>query len=329
MFVAGTDYLKTVRSILAEPGTVDVAVAFWGKGAEHLFPKRAGSWRVICNLASGASNPETISQLIKRPDIDVRQRDDLHAKLVVCGEAALIGSANFSTNGLQLEGDEMQGWDEAGLVTKEHRVVADAQTWFHARWDSAREITQDDLEHAAERWQRRRAARPAARKVDSMLDLTAEGVRDRRVFAVVWADEPSPGASDAYEEIVRQAKQSPDDPTWHSGLSFFEAWPNLPIDASLISFQVIANGKYFCDGIWRRVPELDIPASQHHDSIQIVVKESRILDMSAPAQRTLRALAKQYQHALDALWYQYKDQDSGGAVIPLEQVIEKLGSRTD
>jgi len=59
------------------------------------------------------------------------------------------------------------------------------------------------------------------------------------------------------------------------------------------------------------------------------VKESRILDMSAPAQRTLRALAKQYQHALDALWDQYKDQDSGGAVIPLEQVIEKLGSRTD
>lgn len=60
---------------------------------------------------------------------------------------ALIGSANFSPNGLQLNGAAAKGWTEAPLSTPDPAELRDARAWFAACWESARPV-EDHLARA-------------------------------------------------------------------------------------------------------------------------------------------------------------------------------------
>lgn len=162
MFVTGSGYLQAVKEVLKSPNkqVVYLAVAFWGKGAELLFDSlpKGIEVRVICNLTSGGTNPQTIRALQARGSwVLVRQLNDLHAK-VVCGDkVAVIGSANCSSNGLALQGLQCAGWREAGVVTKAAEVLADVRPWLDKLWQSAQEIDEADLALAQDNWGRRRA----------------------------------------------------------------------------------------------------------------------------------------------------------------------------
>ena len=75
------------------------AVAYWGKDAtkrtglaEH--PNRA-EVRVICDLLSGACNPNEIEELT-RIGVQVKTLDRLHAKVWISGHDVIVGSANAS-----------------------------------------------------------------------------------------------------------------------------------------------------------------------------------------------------------------------------------------
>jgi hypothetical protein len=84
MFVNSSDYEKTLKSIVSEEGELLLAVAFWGQGAESIiYPKRRGSLRIICNLRSGATNPDTINSLRQKKGVELKQHDRLHAKVIV------------------------------------------------------------------------------------------------------------------------------------------------------------------------------------------------------------------------------------------------------
>lgn len=39
MFLTADEYLKSVESLLDDSQAIDIAVAFWGQGAELLIPK--------------------------------------------------------------------------------------------------------------------------------------------------------------------------------------------------------------------------------------------------------------------------------------------------
>ena len=108
-FLHGKGYLDQVTEIIESHQDLSAAVAFWGSGVELLFRKRKGKarTRLLCNLGSGCCNPTVIRELLSRPDFEVRQLTDLHAKVVLGDENHIIlGSANFSANGLSLEGSE-------------------------------------------------------------------------------------------------------------------------------------------------------------------------------------------------------------------------------
>lgn len=113
---------SVVAIIVAEEPRLDVAVAFWGEGADvHIHPEISKPIRMIVNLRSGGTNPWMIKGLLrkarKNPHIEIQQCDRLHAKLIV-GEANLVvGSANLSRNGLGLEGQELAHWLEAAIQT--------------------------------------------------------------------------------------------------------------------------------------------------------------------------------------------------------------------
>lgn len=131
-----------------------------GKGAELLFDDLPTDTEVhvICNLTSGGTNPQTIRALQALGSrVSVRQLNNLHAKVVCGDEVAVIGSANCSSNGLALQGQQCAGWREAGVVTKAAEVLADVRPWLDNLWQAAQDINETDLAIAKENWDRRRA----------------------------------------------------------------------------------------------------------------------------------------------------------------------------
>ena len=287
MFVTGSGYLQAVKEVLKSPNkqVVYLAVAFWGKGAELLFDSLPKSIdvRVICNLTSGGTNPQTIRTLQALGSwVSVRQLNDLHAK-VVCGDkVAVIGSANCSSNGLALQGLQCAGWREAGVVTKSAEVLADVRPWLDNLWQSAQEIDEADLDLAQGNWGRRRAL---VNKED-----TGRFIFDERhgkdywegklVYLAIYCDEASNQGEQEYEKIKqREDRKAAARDCEESVLSFYEHWPELPQDAILVDVRYRRRKKTaeVEEQCYRRLPALDVEhfvtETGEDSSLQIVQVE--------------------------------------------------------
>lgn len=325
MFVTSKDYLRKVSALIDSSEHVDVAVAFWGEGSDALLALPGNKQvRVVCNLSSGGTNPEPIAKLLKQ-GMNVRQLDDLHAKVVLGTNAALVGSANFSTNGLQLEGPEAAGWSEAGLMT---RSVADLRAiaqWFDAEWARTRPIEVQDLKRALAACKRRRAARPALKQVKSLADFAPADVKDRNLYIAIWGEQPSPGADAAYQAVVSDAEERELlAPGILERLSFYEAWPDLPKEGILISFERHAKGKYRCDGVWRRFAQLDVAENKKHGGLQIVAEHDNVLGLRV-SNKQRKDFEKVLKPVFDELWMEFNGPEEG-ALIPLDRALAKLAA---
>lgn len=323
MFVTSKNYRHELSALIDSSERVDVAVAFWGEGSDALLALPGNKpVRVVCNLSSGGTNPEPIAQLL-RQGVNVRQLDDLHAKVVLGTDAALVGSANFSTNGLQLEGPEVAGWSEAGLMTTTGADLREIAQWFDAEWARACPIEVHDLKRALAAWKRRRAARPTVKQVKSLADFAPADVKDRDLYIAIWSEQPSPGADAAYQAVVSEAKERELlAPSILERLSFYEAWPNLPKDGILISFARHAKGKYRCDGVWRRFAQLDVAENKKHGGLQIVAEHDDVLGLRV-SNKQHRDFEKVLKPILDELWMDF-DGPNEGALVPLDRALAKL-----
>lgn len=324
MFITSEDYLSELNVLTQDSNELDIAVAFWGERSELLIPlAQDKTVRVICNLASGGTNPKPIEQLMK-DGVNVRQLDDLHAKVILGTQAAIVGSANFSVNGLQLEDREVKGWSEAGLLTASAPDLSSIKQWFDSEWNRSRRVTPKDLEIALEAWKIRRANRPQFKQVKSITELHSSEVKDRNLYVIIWGEEASEGAYAAYEGVVSHAEEKSllEQPLL-AKLSFYEGWPNLPHEGIFISFQSHSSGRYSCDGVWRRIPELDVGPTETHEGLQIVVEQDSLLGIRVTG-RQRKDLEKKLRPMLDGLWNEFQD-DNGGAVVPLGTVLERFG----
>src|SRR6185369_3680587 len=147
-----------------------------------------------CKLGSGATNPVVIGKLLSCKGVEVKNLDTLHAKGVLTKNLAIVGSANFSTNGLNFEGnEELQGWHEAGLVTNDQEHLKEIQSWFDDRWRESIEITDPLLETAQNAWDSRFNNRPYdLRNGKRFLDIPPASLVGRNIFVAVYRARLSP-----------------------------------------------------------------------------------------------------------------------------------------
>lgn len=298
MFVTGNDYLQVVKNVLESPNkeVVYLAVAFWGKGAESLFSSlhEDTEVHVICNLTAGGTNPQTIRELQKLTKVTVRQLNDLHAK-VVCGDTkAIIGSANCSTNGLALQGQQCTGWREAGLLTTATDVVKNARSWLDALWKDAQDIKELDLAIAQENWARRRALTNKEDADQFIFDKSfgKDYWEDKKVFLAIYCSHASEKASQEYENIkqredLKVATETREEPI----LDFYEQWPELPQNAAIISVWYRKRKKEaLVEKCYRRLPVLDVDQfvteKGEPSSLQIVQLEQSIGESPFGARET-------------------------------------------
>ncbi|MEP9369987.1 phospholipase D family protein [Xanthobacter sp. VNH20] len=172
-FLDEKDALTEITAMLATASHAKLAVAFWGKDArERLGVGRSGfDVRIICNLDSGACNPDEIGAIIKLlPKERVFSDPRLHAKVYWTPKAAVIGSSNASTNGLAVEGAELGSWAEANILVTDPVVLKNIEEWFDRRLRDAYPIEDTHLKIATELWKRRaRSAPPGARLSSDLL----------------------------------------------------------------------------------------------------------------------------------------------------------------
>ena len=152
-----------------------IAVAFWGEGAQRLLnPNKR--YKIICNLAAVGTNPKVIREIIGLQNVEIMHMPDLHAKVVVCKQKAIVGSSNFSSAGLGLRGEDSVSWIEAASLIES----SDAKRWFNANWSSALPINEETLLSAESAWSNRTKKDEAARRGekeernDAYIPLVAE-----------------------------------------------------------------------------------------------------------------------------------------------------------
>jgi hypothetical protein len=96
-----------------------VAVAYFGQGASKLLPLRANSRLVVDAsenaVRSGQTHPTDLKLLQKRGVI-IYSAPNLHAKIYVCDEVALVGSANASNHSAGTLIESMLRTTDPGIV---------------------------------------------------------------------------------------------------------------------------------------------------------------------------------------------------------------------
>ncbi|MBC7102912.1 MAG: phospholipase D family protein [Parvibaculum sp.] len=107
-FVADKKIIDEVQSLIGRSSDVSAAVAYWGKNSVKetgITQRKKGSTRILCDLFSGACNPDEVLKLLKC-GVEVKTLDGMHAKVWVNRDTAIVGSANASANGLGFEGSK-------------------------------------------------------------------------------------------------------------------------------------------------------------------------------------------------------------------------------
>ncbi|QRP64087.1 phospholipase D family protein [Rhodanobacter sp. FDAARGOS 1247] len=340
MFVNSDDYKNRLKTLVAEEDSLDIAVAFWGNGAvDHIYTNKAKQRiRVICNLRSGGTNPTEIQRLLdlarqfpKR--LEIRHHDQLHAKVVLGKNQALIGSANLSSNGLSLQDDEAGNWVEAGILTNDPGHLRSMRVWFDELWCSkkARTISDEDMEAAQSNWDSRRNSRPRkdATSIFAVKNHTQEELKDRHLYLLIYRkylDESAEGALEKVRDEFDKKKTSA------PLLWGYQDWAHFPKHgAAFIDLYWGNRGKVKCYGA-ATIPEYPTTTFRNRDGVNekldIAIRTKTFYGelFGSNQRKQFEATITDY---LEDLW-----EDSSSLVnndiqlvIPLSDVVRILKSR--
>ena len=333
MFVRSENYQEAINSVLATTGELFVAVAFWGRGAEQLFSASAARrLKIVCNLRSGATNPDTIEALRRYKNIQLRQHDRLHAKVMVSDSGAVIGSANLSCNGLNLEGEEVQGWEEAGFFTREAEHIAETKQWFDTMWRESQAVTPDDLDAARRLWTQRRGSRKTnlstKRSGQPVIigGMTRRELRDRPIYLAISRYRASEEAEAALRQKIIELKDQAATSSSDRNIMAYENWSSLPKETWLIDLYYGPRGAFHCGGVFMRVFDHRFKYSDGRGGrLQVCRRERSILGLPIRSQE-LDRLSQRLRPAISGIWNSGRAKGGESAkIISLSEALDITG----
>jgi hypothetical protein len=121
-----SDKLWRRLSSMARRVQGQVAVPYFGTGGAELLPLRPGSLLVVRfdteTVRSGQTNPSEIIKLLKR-GVEIHACRNLHAKVFVLGDTAIVGSSNVSRSSAKHLIETAIATGTAGIVSEARRFV--------------------------------------------------------------------------------------------------------------------------------------------------------------------------------------------------------------
>ena len=164
-FLSDNRILKAVQELCKpKPSLIQIAVSYWGQdalsstGLSKRIENDVELIKVICDLDSPGCNPEPIQELISA-GVAVKTLRNFHAKVWICGDCVIVGSANVSLYGLGFnDANTSLRKVEAAVSIQDKHFVALVQDWFNNWWQSSVNVTPNHLKVAQEKWAERRDA---------------------------------------------------------------------------------------------------------------------------------------------------------------------------
>lgn len=211
-FLDGTETTKAIKNLVKKSKTIYAAVAYWGNGASEILEglRPNADICIICDLMSGACNPNETRHLLKTyGNANVLTLDKLHAKVWYTENGAIIGSSNISTNGLALEGKELSGQIEANIFIDDSATLEKIRTWFSEKIKpQARKIKDTDIAKITKIWDEKRANRKTGwegNKKESLyeqLSRNLDAFKDKPYY--VWVYEHDPLREDQKDKLKEE-----------------------------------------------------------------------------------------------------------------------------
>ena len=156
---------------------LQIAVSYWGEGAlestglcKRIKQENSKPIQVLCDLFSGACNPDPIEELTNTSaeKVQVKTLAGLHAKVWICGSNVIVGSANVSSNGLGFDDKKSkEGNVEASVEVSEKEFAEKVQIWFNEQWERADSVTVTKIKEAKDLWKKRRKSKYLNKVKDS------------------------------------------------------------------------------------------------------------------------------------------------------------------
>ncbi|MGK5083737.1 phospholipase D family protein [Bdellovibrionota bacterium FG-1] len=126
------------------------AVAYIGRSASKALPKHKVT--LLCNFDSMGTNPEEILTL-KKKHFRVRKIKNLHAKVYCSSRGAIVGSANLSTNGLELyEGVPAALIEAAVFISPDEPAYRKIRQWCKTKEKQSQSISSAELKKKIAWW---------------------------------------------------------------------------------------------------------------------------------------------------------------------------------
>lgn len=178
----------------------DVAIACPYLGLTYLQRMIDGSerWRVLTDveewLAShgGASRDRIVAFILDNRE-RVRHCKDLHAKVLLAGNRALTGSANFTEKGIT-------GRVEVSVLFEDCEQVSELRAWYELLWDRTQPVEEGDLRACVGG-----LPQPTSAATRASLPSTFAGVQSR-----LGSDSTISESHDAENDLVERLRQAPD-----------------------------------------------------------------------------------------------------------------------
>jgi hypothetical protein len=189
-FLHGRELTKEIKRLTQRNSTLKLAIAYWGSQSLDLlgFKPRAKNVEVVCCLKGGKSDPNIIKQFKSK----ARQNDQLHAKVIWSPSAAIVSSANASSNGLPEEEQLASGLIEAGIYVDRRNELAAIRRWFDQLYRTAKSIRKVDLDAASLAREKRMwgGTQVGRRQKRFLIDALREGGKlefsGQRIYFVLW-----------------------------------------------------------------------------------------------------------------------------------------------
>ena len=219
----GVKLAKAILAMLDNEDGVRCAVAFWGPAMGKRARTRKAT--VILDLSMQGTSRNALKALgVKREALpaDIAERvrvlDRLHAKLYLGHDAAIIGSANASTNALGRKGGKPALWEAGVLIdrVREPAAYKQAEDLWEAFLCASRSVRPDDLDRAPFV-----ASTASARDLDetintqspSILDAVLHRPDDFKTVAFIFGDHDiveseRRTAEDDYEKVHGEPPQA-------------------------------------------------------------------------------------------------------------------------
>lgn len=266
-FLTQSEITSAIRNLTKRRDKLKVAVAFWGAGSVReagINARRQDSTIVICDLFSGACDPNEIRKLLSI-GVEVRTLDGMHAKVWLSGNFMLVGSANASANGLAFGESQTSKNVEAGVLVESQTSFRRALEWFEELSTKSLLVDDNMVCEAEELWNhnRKNGSRLSTSSLIRRLQDKNYNASIKNARLVVYRPEEISKESERIFEKNVKGKAAYSESDLQYGLPYYEDDSNWDVAPGtvILDFQAAARKVIKFRRIWqiRSDPFINVP----------------------------------------------------------------------